>query len=263
MTRAAAQAEVFLAALRAEGAVPVAMPVVEITPPPDPAALARAAAAVTEGAYGAVLFTSQNTVSAVVGALAAQGLAPASLARARVLAVGPATARSLRDAGVEVHDVARTFLGDALAPVVLAQLGDARPRILLPRAETAREALPNALRALGFPVDVVTAYVTRGAHPAAMVSLAEELARGQVDAITLTSGSTATSLLEAMVAAVGEARARAALASTALVSIGPRTTETATALGLRVDATASVYTTDGLLGALREHFARDDPPPAN
>ena len=234
-------------ALRAEGAVPRSVPIVQVEPPADRAPLARAVVALAAGEYGAALFTSQNAVSAVLAELAAQGLSPAALRRARVFAVGPATARALTSAGVAVDGVARTYVGEALAPVVLADLGEARPRLLLPRAEIAREELPAALVALGFPVDLVTAYVTRGAHPAALGDLVDDLLAGRVDAITLTSGSTASSLLEALSDAVGEARARAALAHTALVSIGPRTTETAEALGLRVAATASEHTTDGLV----------------
>lgn len=263
VTRAATQAEPLMEALRAEGALPRAVPVVQIEPPADPAPLARAVAALAAAEYGAVLFTSQNAVGAVLAALTAQGLPPTAMQRARVFAVGPATARALTSAGVAVDGVARTYLGDALAPVVAADLGAARPRLLLPRAETAREELPAALDALGFPVDIVTAYVTRGASPDALDALVDDLLAGRVDAITLTSGSTASALLEALSDAVGEVRARAALARTALVSIGPRTTETAEALGLRVDATAAEHSTGGLVTALRAHFPARHAPSRN
>ena len=263
VTRAATQAEPLMEALLAEGAVPRSLPIVRIEPPPDPGPLGRAVAALAAGEYGAVVFTSQNAVGAVLAAMASQGLAPTAMQRARVFAVGPATARGLTGAGVVVDGVAREFLGDALAPVVLADLGEARPRVLLPRAETARGELPAALAALDFPVDIVTAYVTRRAHPVAMGALVDELLAGHIDAITLTSGSTASSLLDALVDAVGEVRAREALARAALVSIGPRTTATAESIGLRVDATASEHTTGGLVAALRAHFALRDRPPAN
>jgi uroporphyrinogen III methyltransferase/synthase len=70
-----------------------------------------------------------------------------------------------------------------------------------------------------------------------------------VDAVTFTSSSTVTSLCEAL-----GPDAAAILAKVKVASIGPITTETAAARGIRVDATAEEYTTQGLLRALGRLF---------
>ena len=70
-----------------------------------------------------------------------------------------------------------------------------------------------------------------------------------VDAILLTSASTAESLTECL----GE-RATELLANVTLASIGPVTTERARQLGLRIDVTAETYTVNGLIDALEGYY---------
>ncbi len=264
VTRAASAADPFVAALRARGAEPISVPVLVIEPPDDPTALDAAARRLDAGGYGVTLFTSQNAVTALFGALQRAGLGPTALSGTRVCAVGPATARALTSRGVAVDAIAEEHVGEALVPVVLALCGRGgerggellpRPRVLLPRAETARDALPAGLVAAGFEVDVVTAYVTRAVLPGELGALLDGLERGDLGVLTFTSSSAVTALVGALVAAVGADRAHAALGRTTLASIGPHTTATAESLGLPVRVTAKVHTTEGLIEALERHFS--------
>jgi uroporphyrinogen III methyltransferase / synthase len=67
--------------------------------------------------------------------------------------------------------------------------------------------------------------------------------------VTFTSSSTVRNLVDVL-----GARAPEQIGAVTVASIGPITTQTALDLGLRVDVTASEYTTTGLVRALRAHF---------
>jgi uroporphyrinogen III methyltransferase/synthase len=260
VTRPRGQEHGLSRALRDAGAEPIAIPTIRIAPPEDPGPLRRAAH--QAGDYDAVVFTSANGVGAFFGALAETGGDARRLGRARVAAIGPATAEALADRGVRADVVPAEFRGEAAAAAILADLGDrARgARVLLPRALVAREVLPEVLRGAGARVDVVPAYRTLGPDAADAERLRSLLAAREVDAVTLTSSSTAERLCEAL---GGPGPAAAALDGVTLASIGPITTATAERLGLRVAVSAAEYTAPGLLAALEAHAARArDPGPA-
>jgi uroporphyrinogen III methyltransferase/synthase len=113
------------------------------------------------------------------------------------------------------------------------------------RAARAREVLPEALRDAGCTVDVVAAYETRPPPPDAVAELTRELGEGRLDAVTFTSSSTVENLCDLL----GD-RAAGLLAGARIASIGPITTATAEARGLRVDVEARPYTVPGLIEAL-------------
>lgn len=240
-------------ALAARGAVAVPVPLIRVVPPEDPAPL-RDRAARLEG-YDWVVLTSRNAVDALFAARPdAAAPWPSGV---RVAVVGPATARALEARGVRPDLVPGEAVGDALAAPLVASGTPGEPlRVLFPRAEVAREVLPEALRAAGVDLDLVVAYRTVGPDEPARERLVALFPRADppgVDAVLLTSSST----IERLVDVLGAVRAAARLAPVVVASIGPRTTETAEALGVRVDVTAATHTTDGLLDALEEHLRTD------
>jgi uroporphyrinogen III methyltransferase/synthase len=246
VTRAQEQASELANALRARGADPVVVPTIVIADPADPAPLARGVAAVAAGSYDWVAFTSANAVSFTLAALAGRAVHP----NAKVAAVGPATARALEAAGLRADLVAKTSTGEGLAAEMLASFAGARPKVFLPRAAIARDDLPAALRAAGAVVDEAVAYETRPPAEEVLAALRARLERGEVDAVTFTSSSTVDNLMDAL-----GPRAAELLARVVIASIGPKTTETATRRGLRVDATAQASTVAGLVDALDEFFS--------
>jgi uroporphyrinogen III methyltransferase/synthase len=147
--------------------------------------------------------------------------------------------------------VAEEHVGEGLARDVLKS-GVPR-RVLLARALAARDALPSALRDAGATVDVVAAYETKPVAEAGS-TVSELVAAGGVDAILLTSSSTAESLVERLGPSAPEL-----LSSVTVASIGPVTTATAERLGLRVAVTAETYTVNGLLDALERHYREPRP----
>jgi uroporphyrinogen III methyltransferase/synthase len=76
------------------------------------------------------------------------------------------------------------------------------------------------------------------------------VARGDVDAVTFTSASTARSFFEAV--APESVRGR-----TAAASIGPITSAALIELGVPPDIEAEAYTIDGLVQAIARYFAKN------
>jgi uroporphyrinogen-III synthase len=184
----------------------------------------------TMSTYDWIVLTSVNGVAAV-----AQGL-QALAGAARVAAVGPVTAASIREQGVEPSFVAARASED-----IAAGLGEIRGlRVLLPQADLAEPHLADELRSRGAEVDTVVAYRTILVEPPMWGILPLRIA----DAVVLASGSACRSL-----AAAGGAGGGAML-----VCIGPKTAKVAREVGLKVGLVADEATSDGIIRALVDQF---------
>jgi uroporphyrinogen III methyltransferase/synthase len=254
VTRAAEQASSTARLLAERGAKVLLVPTIEVHAPPDPAPLERAIASLgSTGTLTATLpwdlvaFTSANGVERAWRELRRQKKDARAFGGLLVAAIGPATAAALEARGVQPDVVAEEFRGEGLATAILARRPKAR--VLLLRALVARDALPDALREAGCTVDAVPVYETKPASAERGADLVRELEGGAIDAVTLTSSSTATNL----VALLGP-RAAELLGTIRVASIGPVTTETAARLGIRVDVTAAPHTLPALVEALERSF---------
>jgi uroporphyrinogen III methyltransferase/synthase len=241
VTRSREQAEPFADALAAAGAEVVLLPTIATRPADDPGPLDRALRALH--GYDWAVFTSTNAVRFTWDRMVALGIAelPTNL---RIAAVGRATARALEERGARVDAVPDEFVGVRIAEAV----GDLQGRrALLPRADIARAATVEALEAAGARVEAVTAYHT---IPTALDSAGLQRLESGVDAITFTSPSTFTNLVQLL----GPATAPA-LADVAIASIGPVTSAAIRAAGYAVHVEPEDHTTAGLLAALDSYFA--------
>ena len=222
VTRARAQASGIAATLEGLGATVVEAPAIRIEPLPiDLPAIEH---------YDLVVFTSVNAVQQLFGHLHdARALAGATIA-----AIGPGTVAELLRHGIAADVVPERSISEA----VLEELTVAGPwtRVLIPRAEEARDVLPDGLRALGAHVDVLALYRTV-AEP--LDDDARVAALG-ADYVLFTSASSARHLH----AAAGT------LAGPRVVSIGPATSTAIRALGREVDVEAAEHTPDGVIAAL-------------
>jgi uroporphyrinogen III methyltransferase / synthase len=245
--RAAEQARPTAELVRERAAEPVTFPLIELGEPPDPERLSHAARSL--GAYDWVLLTSANGVERLFRALSSLALDARAFGTAKVGVIGPKTAARLAGYGIRADLTAEEFVGEGLARDLIARAGGAR-RVLIVRALEARDALPDALRAGGFDVEVVAAYQTHAVGAQRRSELVSTFERGEIDVVLLTSSSIARSLLDAL----GERR-NELLASVTLASIGPITTATLEEHGAKPDVAAEVYTVNGVLDALERHFA--------
>lgn len=238
VTRARTQASDLTARLRALGAEVIEAPAIRIEPL-DPAPLRDALARLTE--YRWLVVTSQNAVDLVWSTLRALRLDARALGGVRVAAVGPATADALLAHGIAVDVIPERYTADGVAAAMRARGDVTDTRILFAKADGARETLPASLREQGALVDEIAIYRSVPDADGA-VAAREALERGDVDLVTFTSAST----VRFFAAAVGADAA----ARTPAVTMGPITSDTARALGVRVEAESDEATLDGLVRAV-------------
>jgi uroporphyrinogen III methyltransferase/synthase len=258
VTRSRSQASTLVELLRAEGALPVELPAIEIQRRTDPAAVGRTARALSGGNYGWTIFTSTNAVEVFIDLLAERDLDARAFAGTRLCAIGKATARALRQRGLIADLVPDDATSEGVVEAMSTAMGQAAvagATVLLPRAEGGRDALPDGLRAAGATVDELTLYLS--APPAEPPAEAMALVReGKIDAVTFTSSSTVKNLSTLLGGDLS------ALRDATIACIGPSTAETAEALGLPPNAVAAEHTVPGLVAALRTHLHSTQSEPA-
>ena len=238
VTRARAQASELSRKLSELGAQCIEVPAIEIVEPSDQfAALDRAIDHIAD--YDLLIFTSVNGVDHFFDRLTRKNLDARSI-RAKIAAIGSATARELRSHGILADFIPQQFRAEGLIEL----LGDRveGKRVLIARAEEARNILPDELRRLGATIDVAAAYRT--------ISVVDEtIELDGVDWITFTSSSTVKNFVAGFgVDALRKIRAAA---------IGPITADTLREFGVEPDVVASEYTIDGLIAALVERSVDD------
>ena len=236
ITRPLAQADDFALHLWEAGAEPIVAPTIAIGPPDDPAGAEHAVQTVHD--YAWVVFTSRNGAEAFFAILDAHGNDARALGGVRVAAIGPKTAEVLAQRGIRVDFVPEQHVNEHVAAGIVKRSA-AGDRVLIFRAQEAREVLPETLRAAGRRVEVVAAYATRTLIDASIATAVRA-----ADIVTFTSASTVAGL----VANVDDAPA--ALAGKIIAAIGPVTARAARDRGIRVDVVADAFTIDGLISAL-------------
>jgi uroporphyrinogen III methyltransferase/synthase len=235
VTRARAQASSLAAVLRGLGAEVAELPAIRIEPRIDTAEVAAMVENVHS--YALVCLTSPNGAELLMAALAERGLDGRALANATIAAIGPGTARRLRELGLIADVVPPRSIAESLVEALREVEVSDRP-VLVARAAEARDVLPDALAERGAKVDVVPLYETVR-EPASEELLA---AIADADYVTFTSASTVRFFLES----VGDAFP----AGARVVSIGPVTSATARDLGLDVAVEADRHDPEGLVAAL-------------
>ena len=248
VTRAASQSAAFIRKLRRLGAQVIPVPVIEFEPPSDWNAADRAIRDL--GDYDWVVFTSVNGVDRFVERLGRRACDLRDLPR-HICAIGPATAERVRALHLRVDLVPQEFVAESLV-ASFEGLGLGGARVLLPRAEEARDVLPVALRKMGAEIDVVPVYRTVLPEESSAAAQRAWSAETAPDWVTVTSSSTVRNLAKVVPIDL--------LRRSRLASIGPVTTQTAADLGLAVAVEAESFTTDGLVRALLAGV-RGLPPP--
>jgi uroporphyrinogen III methyltransferase/synthase len=250
VTRARAQAGELSVELERLGAEVCEFPTIQIQAPEDFGPLDAAIRDLDS--FGWIVFTSVNGVEAFLERLWHHGLDLRAVPRrAKVAAIGPATAQRIEEVGLRVDVVPEEYRAEALIEVLETD-SIAGERVLIPRAKVAREILPDKLREAGAEVVVPPAYESAPSSEGKN-ELARRLGAGEVDCVTFTASST----VENFVGAFGPGEAVGLLAETRVVCIGPITAETARGHGLRVDTEAEEYTIPGLVEAVVDLFAAD------
>ena len=232
VTRARAQAGALVERLEQRGATVVELPAIEIVP----ADSGPIDAAIRDlPSYDWVVFTSSNGVDAFVDRLNVLGVEATSVNRARVAAIGRATASRLAESGVRVDVVPDRFIAESVVDALVDAGVDGR-RVLLPQAEIARDVVATRLREAGAEVDVVVAY--RTVVPEGVDVRQVQRALAEVDVVTFASPSSVRNTI---------ALAGGSLPNGAVVCIGPVTADAAREAGVMVAAVAEEHSIKGLV----------------
>jgi glutamate-1-semialdehyde 2,1-aminomutase len=245
VTRPRRQSQPLADALRELGATVVEAPAIAIEPPSDFQALDEAISRLAT--YDWLVFTSVNAVESFFDRLSE---ARPEAKTPKLAAIGPATEESLRERGLRADVVPEKHVAEELFRAIAERGEVKKKRFLLPRADIAREALPELLRTEGATVDTVVAYQTVPAGEE-MRRASELVERGAVDAVTFTSASTARSFFAHVDPRGFEKCARA-------FSIGPITSTALRSLGVTPAVEAERFTNEGLVEAILRYFAGAD-----
>jgi uroporphyrinogen III methyltransferase/synthase len=247
ITRAREQSGDFAARLKKLGAEVIEFPTIEIVPPIRWKELDRAIDQLKS--YDWILFTSANGVHFFWQRLKERGRSPHLPPSLKVCAIGPATAKQLKEKGVSVHYIPKEFIAESILDGFGKKVINGK-RILLARAKKARDILPKGLRKMGAEVDVVEAYGTVRPKGGSK-KLKKILKDGKMDVITFTSSSTVNHFAELL----KKEDLKKLLKGIAIACIGPVTARTVKEWGLKAQIQPRQYTIPGLTRAIAEYFA--------
>lgn len=247
VTRARGQAGEFTRLLVERGAEPVECPTIEVCPPASwdsvDAAIRRLA-----GVHW-LIFTSVNGIGPFMERVRTAGLDARALAGLKICCIGPRTGEELHRHGLRADLVPAEHQAEGVLDALRAE-GIVGRRILIPRAEVAREILPEQLRVMGAEVEVVAVY--RTVRPERSVSDLKRALEGRsIDMMTFTSSSTVRNFVECF---SDRADLNRVVEKVPIACIGPITAETARELGLHVTVLAQANTIPALADAIVTYY---------
>lgn len=178
-----------------------------------------------------------------------KGLDARCLAGRLLCCIGPRTAQELERFGVRADLVPTEYQAEGVL-AALNQQEIRTSRILIPRAEVARELLPDELRAGGAHVDVVPVYRTVAPNLSAE-GWWQDLRDHRLDVVTFTSSSTVRNFVTML---GGMEAVRPLLRSVTVACIGPITARTAQECGLTVSIMPNENTIPALVDAIAHHY---------
>jgi len=165
-----------------------------------------------------------------------------------LIAIGPATAAAVQEHGLRVAAVPEDYRAEGILEILRGR-NLRGTRVLIPRAEVARDVLPRMLRRRGAEVEVAPVY---RAVPSRVgrAEIRSALRQGRLDLLTFTSSSTVTSFAR-MFRNQGEARR---IRKVPVAAIGPITAATARRERFRVRVVPRAYTAPELVRSIVRWF---------
>jgi uroporphyrinogen III methyltransferase / synthase len=215
------------AGLEALGAIVVHLPVIELREIEDKGLLDQAL--ISLGQYSWLIFTSAYAVRFFIKRMIELGVSGNSEAIPKICAIGPATAKAVRDSCLDVALVPEKFVAEGIVEALGSYFGGPSSlegqRILLPRALEAREVLPDALNAAGAKVDVIPCYWN--AQGKIENHRIRQLRTSPPDIIVFTSSSTVRNLIDIL----GPEDGKSMLRKSIVAVLGPITRDTVESYG--------------------------------
>jgi len=241
ITRASAQSGELARLLSESGALVLEWLGIELEPVQDFTAIDDAISSLPS--YQWLLFTSANAVDYFMRRVTQKGVSIPSI---DIAVVGSTTAQKLRQWNLSTDLMPDQFNAEGLLEAFPRDLSG--KRILFPRAEVAREILPEVLRRRGAIVDVVPVYRAKMADGA--IDIAKILQGAAVDCIVFTSSGAVHVVAESL----GD-QLQLRFNNILVAVIGPVTARACEEHGLKVSIQPSTATIPNLVAAIRDYFS--------
>jgi uroporphyrinogen III methyltransferase/synthase len=244
VTRTRDQASELSRQLLELGAEVLEIPTIKIEPPDNKDGLKDALLGLHE--YDWVVFTSPNGVTTFFDYFFKAFDDLRDIGGVKIAAVGPATAAKLKELHLKVDAMPEEYVSLRIAKALTDYESIDNLRILLMRAEIANRELPKELETLGAIVDDVASYRTVPETEDRNGAAAKLIENG-ADWITFTSSST----VENFHARFNLPEILKRFPKTKVVSIGPETTKTLEALGVKPTVEAKPHNLSGMVNAIQ------------
>ncbi len=244
VTRTRQQAGDLVQRLRELGADAFEMPTIRIEPAPNKREFYEVVA--YSHSYEWIIFTSPNGVDAFFEAFYDLYKDARSLGAARIAAIGPATAERVRSYRFAVDVQPEKYVAEEIVKALQKEASLENVKVLLARAEGARDVLPIELEKLGAIVDETIAYRTVPETEDASGGIERYRTEG-ADMVTFTSSSTAENFHALGLPDHDGIR---------FASIGPVTSKTMQTLKIPVDVEAPVHDIPGLVASILKFYGK-------
>ena len=225
--------------LREQGADVLRCPMVAIHDAPDQAPVRAWIEGFIRAPFDDLVLLTGEGLRRLVAAARRMGVDRefiAALGRARVFTRGPKPGRALREIGLEAFAVTETPTSEGMAALLARHDLDGRRVALQLYPVKDHRRLIEAIAAQGAQVETVLPYVYDPAvADDGIVAAIDEMARGRVDAIALTSSGQVRRLIDAAKTRGCADRLRIGLAQTPIASVGPVVSDELKAHGLSAD----------------------------
>jgi uroporphyrinogen III methyltransferase/synthase len=237
-------------ALEELGAEIIEFRTIEIVPPEDWTEMDNAIEKI--GSYNWMILTSANGVKFFFRRLFEKEKDIRDLKGIKICAVGSKTAAAINKFGIKVDLIPEEFNAEGLISAIVQKCksDEAKTsalqgvRFLLPRAEVAREILPEKIKDLGGEIDVVTAY--RAVKPETHGKRIKRfLKEGKISIATFTSAATFNNFIE-----IAGEDADALLKDVAIAVIGPVTAKAIEKAGLKVSIMPKEATIEAMMNEI-------------
>jgi uroporphyrinogen III methyltransferase / synthase len=194
--------------------------------------------------YNYIILTSQNGVNIFFDKLNEMNLDLRVLGNIKICAVGPATAKELKNRGIIADIIPERFVAEAMYDK-LKDILSSNDKVLVPRGANSRDFLVDKLSEICIVKEVHTyKTVIKDRNKQEIISLLNE---ENVDYITFTSSSTVSNFIDI----IGRDNIDK-LKNTKVISIGPITSNTAKDLGVEVYKEPANYTINDLINCIIE-----------
>lgn len=231
------------------GAEIIEFPTIKIVPVKKPVDLDKVISKIAY--YNWLIFTSANSVRFFFKRFFDKNTDIRDMKGIKICAIGTKTAAEIQKYGINVDLVPEEFNAESLIDsLIIKSRGTTAAqdsehklkgvRFLLPRAETAREILPEQIKKLGGDIDVVTVYKTEKPEVHGK-RLKRFLKDGKISIATFTSAATFKNFMSIM-----QDDAKTLLKGVAIAVIGPVTAQAVKEAGLNVNIMPKEATTEAM-----------------